>query len=65
MVKEIFLGIDVSKGYADFIPLDDKGEFSFQLTDNKAGHLLIKQWLDDGAKSIYCGVESTGGYSIY
>ena len=69
MVKEIFLGIDVSKGYADFIPLDDKGESiekSFQLTDNKAGHkqltTLIKQWLDDGAKSIYCGVESTGGY---
>ena len=24
MVKEIFLGIDVSKGYADFIPLDEK-----------------------------------------
>ena len=69
MVKEIFLGIDVSKGYADFIPLDDKGESiekSFQLTDNNAGHkqltTLIKQWLDDGAKSIYCGVESTGGY---
>jgi transposase len=69
MTKEIFLGIDVSKGYADFIPLDVKGdpiEESFQLTDNTVGRkqlsLLIQQWLSDGAKSIYCGVESTGGY---
>lgn len=69
MVKDIFLGIDVSKGYADFIPLDIKGdsiEESFQLTDNATGRkqlsVLIKQWLSNGAKSIYCGVESTGGY---
>lgn len=69
MVKEIFLGIDVSKGYADFIPLDIKGESiekSFQLTDNKAGRnqlsILIKNWLNSGSEFIYCGLESTGGY---
>lgn len=69
MEKEIFLGIDVSKGYADFSPLDIKGESiekCFQLTDNNVGRKqlssLIKKWLNDGARSIYCGLESTGGY---
>lgn len=69
MDKQIFLGIDVSKGYADFIPLNVKGdsiEKRFQLTDNKAGHkqlkIIINNWIIKGAQSIYCGVESTGGY---
>jgi len=69
MDKDVFLGIDVSKGYADFIPLDIKGdpiEKCFQLTDNKEGRKqlsnLIKRWLKETKGSIYCGVESTGGY---
>jgi transposase len=69
MDKEIFLGIDVSKGYADFIPLNTRGESvekSFQLTDNSIGRkqlvTIIKKWLSSGAESIYCGLESTGGY---
>lgn len=69
MDKDVFLGIDVSKGYADFIPLDLKGdpiEKCFQLTDNKEGRKqlsnLIKRWLKETKGCIYCGVESTGGY---
>jgi len=69
MDRQIYLGIDVSKGYADFIPLNIKGgaiEKRFQLTDNKVGRdqlkTIINNWIDKGAQSIYCGVESTGGY---
>lgn len=69
MDKQIYLGIDVSKGYADFIPLNIKGETiekRFQLTDNKAGReqlkTIINNWINKGSQNIYCGVESTGGY---
>lgn len=69
MDKDVFLGIDMSKGYANFIPLDIKGdpiEKCFQLTDNKEGRKqlsnLIKRWLSETKANIYCGVESTGGY---
>jgi transposase len=64
-----FLGIDVSKGYADFMLLDSERnvlEGNFQLDDNKEGRKklieLIKGWLSNGLLEIYCGVESTGGY---
>jgi transposase len=64
-----FLGIDVSKGYADFLLLDDHKkvmEESFQLQDNKAGRIqlreLIEKWVSLGLQTLYCGVESTGGY---
>lgn len=69
MEEEVFLGIDVSKGYADFILInsnEDTIEKGFQLTDNKEGRdqltALIEKWLKDHAVNIYCGVESTGGY---
>jgi transposase len=64
-----FLGIDVSKGYADFLLLDQYKEVmedGFQLQDNKAGRKqlgeLIAKWFSMGLKTLYCGVESTGGY---
>lgn len=69
MKKEVFLGIDVSKGYADFVLLDKEGktlEESFRLIDNKDGRQrllkLIKEWEEKGYKTLFCGVESTGGY---
>ena len=68
MTRQAYLGIDVSKGYADFLLLDrDKNqlEAAFRLEDTGAGHnrliLLVKQWLS-GCDTIMCGVESTGGY---
>lgn len=64
-----FLGIDVSKGYADFLLLDEhkqEMEPGFQLQDNDAGRAqlkaLIEQWFSKGMQQLYCGVESTGGY---
>jgi transposase len=64
-----FLGIDVSKGYGDFLLLDDHKqvmEEGFQLQDNKAGRKqlreLIEKWFSLGLKILCCGVESTGGY---
>ena len=63
-----FLGIDVSKGYADFILLDSQKkivEKSYQLDDNKAGHELLKEQLLLQIKkgfTVICGLESTGGY---
>jgi transposase len=64
-----FLGIDVSKGYADFLLLDQHKrvmEDSFQLQDNRAGRKqlgeLIAKWFSLGLEMLYCGVESTGGY---
>ena len=64
-----FLGIDVSKGYADFLLLDAHKqvlEESFQLQDNDAGRhqlkALIEEWFLKGMEQLYCGIESTGGY---
>jgi transposase len=65
-----FLGIDVSKGYSDFVLLDDAGEKiedTFQLDDTRPGHEKLKQWLKDtiahyGLDQINCAVESTGGF---
>jgi len=65
-----YLGIDVSKGYADFALLSDllvPQEETFQLDDTKAGHEQLKIWLENLFKhrtglEIDCGVESTGGF---
>lgn len=64
-----FLGIDVSKGYADFLLLDQSKnilEEAFQLDDNNEGRKQLKQlvlqWFDNGITELQCGVESTGGY---
>lgn len=69
MGTKVFLGIDVSKGYADFILLDqDKKvlEENFRLDDNTTGRKrlleIITGWLEGNVKELYCGVESTGGY---
>lgn len=65
-----FLGIDVSKGYADFILLDNEKkivEKNYQLDDNKAGHESLKEQLKNQVKQgfqVICGLESTGGYEL-
>ncbi len=63
-----YLGIDVSKGYADFCLLDSNKQMMvpvFQLDDNRRGHELLGQRLEEqmgtGSK-VVCGLESTGGY---
>ena len=65
-----YLGIDVSKGYADFAILDSHKhpvEASFQLDDTFEGHTRLYQHLcrfyrDHPEAIIYAAVESTGGY---
>ena len=67
---ECYLGIDVSKGYADFVLLDrNKTELErvFQLDDNREGHEAMKKVLSENIERheidiVYCAVESTGGY---
>src|ERR1035437_4918290 len=69
-LMECYLGIDVSKGYADFILLDQnktKLEDIFLLDDNRTGHDVLKKQLDKLIKQhrismLYCAVESTGGF---
>ena len=69
MEKKGFLGIDVSKGYADFLLLGSERnviEEGFQLQDRKEGRQKLKElitgWRQQGLEELYCGVESTGGY---
>jgi len=65
-----YLGIDVSKGYADFIMLNEKKhiiEPSFQLDDTANGHSLLYQFLRRffdhyPDATVFAGLESTGGY---
>jgi transposase len=65
-----YLGIDVSKGYADFALLSEDlqpAEDVFQLDDTKQGHDQLVLWFGKLFKrhpdlQIDCGVESTGGY---
>jgi transposase len=64
-----FLGIDVSKGYADAVLLNQDGmklEDTFQLDDSQKGHKALVNWLKDlpfkySITELYCGLESTGG----
>jgi len=66
--EQIFVGIDVSKGYADIILLTSEKELferSFQLDDTREGHKILKAKLEDlatRANKVICGVENTGGY---
>jgi transposase len=70
LMKDYYLGIDVSKGYADFVIVNDKKqpvEENFQLDDTFEGHCCLYERLlrffDDHPESrIYAAVESTGGY---
>lgn len=65
-----FLGVDVSKGYADFVILDRKKQTivdNFQLDDTFNGHCylydrLVRFCKDHGESMLYAAVESTGGY---
>ncbi len=65
--EKIFIGIDVSKGYADFIILQENKSVlkeNFQLDDNKTGHEIFTKLLEELSTDfqIICGVENTGGY---
>ncbi len=68
MENKIFVGIDVSKGYADFCILNSNKqqvEDNFQLDDQKEGHEKLKEKLLDLATSnsvVIVGLENTGGY---
>ncbi len=65
-----YLGIDVSKGYSDFVLLNGSKEQlgkGYKLYDNRAGHDSLFKRLKSakekhGLQEIICGVESTGGY---
>ena len=69
-MQTFYLGIDVSKGYADFIILNSQKKVvfeSFQLDDTFEGHCLLYELLmnfstDRPDSIIYAAVESTGGY---
>ncbi len=63
------MGIDVSKGYADFLLLSNDRkviEEGYTLPDNPKGRQKLKElvclWQKQGLEELYCGVESTGGY---
>jgi transposase len=70
MEDKYYLGIDVSKGYADFIILDkDKKivEDNFQLDDTFLGHNQLYEILSgffakNSDAKLYAAAESTGGY---
>ena len=69
-MNKFYLGGDVSKGYCDFIILDENKTTvlkSFQLDDTSKGHYLLNSILIEFASKhpdckIFAGVESTGGY---
>ena len=65
-----YLGIDVSKGYADFVILDTRQqvvEQTFQLDDTFEGHhrlyQILTRFVETHCKAqLFAGLESTGGY---
>lgn len=69
-MKPFYLGIDVSKGYADFMIINSKKQQvaqPFQLDDTFDGHRTLYNALsafmakhDDS--TLFAGMESTGGY---
>ncbi|MGA9263157.1 MAG: IS110 family transposase [Desulfobacterales bacterium] len=69
-MQTFYLGIDASKGYADFIILNNQKKViveSFQLDDTFEGHcflyeLLLNLLADHPESTIFAGIESTGGY---
>ena len=69
-MQQYYLGIDVSKGYADFVILDSNKQpivENFQLDDTFAGHCqlydrLSEFYMNHPDSKIYAAVESTGGY---
>ena len=69
-MQMFYLGIDASKGYADFIILGSQKKVvveSFQLDDTFEGHCLFYELLMNfltghADSTIYAALESTGGY---
>lgn len=69
-MERFFMGVDASKGYADFTILDLKKETvvpNFQLDDTPAGHKRLNELLvgfssDRPGSRLFAGIESTGGY---
>ncbi len=69
-MQQYYLGIDVSKGYADFVILDSKKQLikeNFQMDDTFVGHChlydrLHEFYINHPDSKIYAAVESTGGY---
>lgn len=69
-MKSFYLGIDVSKGYADFVIVNQQKQpvvKNFQLDDTFEGHghlyEILSRFLNDYPKAaLYAAVESTGGY---
>ena len=69
-MKKYYLGVDVSKGYADLVILDGNKqvvEENFQLDDTFDGHcrlyaILCSFFQDHPKCMLYAAVESTGGY---
>jgi transposase len=67
---EGYLGIDVSKGYSDFVLINKQLnvlEKTIQLDDTTQGHGHLKQWLAQcvithGLTQVYAGLESSGGF---
>jgi len=70
MKSTLVLGLDVSKGYGDFVLLDTCKkvvEESFRLDDNKQGHDILKRQLlhwkkEHSVARLLLVTESTGGY---
>ena len=69
-MSNFYLGSDISKGYADFIIIDESKKMvieNFQFDDTALGHkqliVLLEGFIDKHPGSvIYSAVESTGGY---
>ena len=69
-MKSLYMGIDASKGYADFTVINESKEVvdkNYQLDDTKTGQKQLKARIkkyfsDDSDMVVYAGVESTGGY---
>lgn len=69
-MQSFFMGVDVSKGYADFIILDDQKQpvvEHFQLDDTQQGHrqlfeVLRQLLVGHPQASLFAAAESTGGY---
>jgi transposase len=69
-MESFYLGIDVSKGYSDFVMIDQQKKTvveNFQLDDTFDGHSqlyeVVSRFLADHPQAtLYAGVESTGGY---
>jgi transposase len=69
-MQPFYLGVDVSKGYADFMIINSKKQpisQSFQLDDTFEGHrclynILSRFFADHPVSTMFAAVESTGGY---